>query len=338
MANEKDASLDEKYKPEKMDDIIGQDNIKLRIHELVKNKDVQLPHLFFSGPPGVGKTSTAMAIAKELYGKHWRINLYEFNASNDRGIDFIRHEIMPLTSIQPMGVKFQIIFLDECDELTLQAQDALKEIMQKNTEYYKFILSCNNPNKIIDPLKDRCAVFHFKPLAQEAIVERLKFICDSEHITYEDGALEEIAKKSGGSMRKAIVNISTHRSRDNSIGLLDLLEDEPTPQEWCVRDILIEALLGDVGFANSQFKKLYFDEKMDMNVIFNMMVKEVRELDISTAVKRAVINEVGIYAYRMNDANIDKLLQAECFINSLSMIQPRPDSEEEDPEEAQKEA
>ena len=155
----------EKYRPEKLDDIVGQDEIIRRLKSYVKTRN--LPHLLFSGPPGVGKTAASISIVKEIFGDTWRNNFIELNASDERGIDIIRHKVKDFARMAPLGeADFKVIFLDEADALTNDAQSALRRTMERYSATTRFILSCNYSSKIIEPIQSRCAVYRFKPLSR----------------------------------------------------------------------------------------------------------------------------------------------------------------------------
>ena len=142
-------NLSDVYKPVGLNDIVGQEDINNRLKKYVENGS--MPHLMFSGAPGIGKTSSAHALAHDILGDTKKINFSVFNASKTRGIDFIRDKIATLCAIQPVSAQFKIIFLDEADALTIDAQEALREIMMAHTKITKFILGCNKPEKLIAP-------------------------------------------------------------------------------------------------------------------------------------------------------------------------------------------
>lgn len=199
----------EKYRPQSFDEIIGQDKNILRIRRLVeKEKDGkdELPHLMFSGPSGTGKTTTAVIIAKELFGDGWKNNFMEFNASDERGIDVIRNKIKKQSKRSSFSDKYRIIFLDEVDQLTDDAQGALRRIMENYVNNTRFILSCNYPSNIIDAISGRCANFRFGHISKADLSDYLREIAEKEGLEYESGSMKLLAEKSKNT-REAIQNL-----------------------------------------------------------------------------------------------------------------------------------
>ncbi len=313
-------NLDEKYQPTCIDEVVGQPIVKEIMKELINQTTISLPHMLFTGPPGVGKTSVANALAKDLYGKNWEFNFYEFNASDSRGIEFIRSDIKRLTTIVPVGATFQIIFLDEADELTVQAQDALRQLMQKFTETTKFIFACNNPEKITPALKNRLATFEFKPFPDNLIMERLQYICGKEGITYDDGSLEMITQGCHGSPRQALISIARSVNRYNHLVLEYIQNDTIYLDELSTRKMLRDVLSGDVKTAEKQFLDLYSNSGQRYDNMFGIILDEVDRIDIDISLKQAIIETTGIYDARMADPNVTKSVQIKCYLNALAMI------------------
>ena len=192
----------EKYRPETLDDVKGQDDIVDRLRSYIAQDD--LPHLLFSGPAGVGKTTCATAIAREVYGDDWRGNFLELNASDQRGIDVVRDRIKNFARSSFGGFDYRVIFLDEADSLTSDAQSALRRTMEQFADNTRFILSCNYSSRIIDPIQSRCAVFRFSPLPDEAIAAQAREIAAAEGIEMTEDGLDALVYAAGGDMRRVI--------------------------------------------------------------------------------------------------------------------------------------
>ena len=169
----------EKFRPSTFEEIKGQDKIVERIKAMVKDKNI--PHLLFSGPAGVGKTSTVLVIVKTLFKDSWKQNFLDLNASDEKGIDIIRNEIKDFARTKAIGdVPFKIIHLDECDSLTREAQQALRRTMENYASSTRFCLSCNYSSKVIDPIQSRCTIFRFKPLEKKDIEKIIENIAKIE--------------------------------------------------------------------------------------------------------------------------------------------------------------
>jgi len=194
----------EKYRPKSIDEIIGQEETKARLKGFIKSKS--LPHLLFAGPPGTGKTSTVITLATEIFGKgNVTGNLLELNASDDRGIDIVRNQVKDFAKTIPIGdAPFKIISLDEADALTSAAQHALRRTMEKYVSSSRFVLLCNYPGKIIEPIQSRCAFFRFHQLDTETIRNQILKISQAESVDYTDEGIDMLVQVSNGDLRKAI--------------------------------------------------------------------------------------------------------------------------------------
>lgn len=193
----------EKYRPQKLEDIIGQKEIIKGISSLIKGRD--MPHLLFAGPAGVGKTTAALCIAKELLKDQWKKDARIFNASDERGIKIVREKVKFFAEEHSLtGSPFKIIILDEADEMTPEAQTALRRIIEDFAEFTRFIIICNYLSQIIEPIQSRCVAFRFKNLAKDDVIDYLKEICKKEDIKAEDKALAQIYDATGGDLRHSI--------------------------------------------------------------------------------------------------------------------------------------
>ena len=202
--NEQDSCVwTEKYRPEELKDVIGQENIMTVIENFVKKK--YIPNILFAGPAGVGKSTIALVIAKKIFGDNWTENFLETNASDERGIDVIRNKIKNFAKIKSISVSIpKICMLDEADALTREAQQALRRTMEKYVNNVRFILTVNYSSNIIEPIQSRCAIFRFRRVEDKIIIPRLKFIAEKEDLKINDEAINIICDLSNGDVRKAI--------------------------------------------------------------------------------------------------------------------------------------
>ena len=197
----------EKYRPKKLGQVVDQKEIIKGISNLIKSPDI--PHMLFAGPAGVGKTTTALCIAMELLGEEWRKNTLELNASDERGIKMVRERVKEFAaSIKLAGDREfgrpKIIILDEADEMTSEAQTALRRIIEDSARTTRFVIICNYLSQIIEPIQSRCVVFRFTRLPKEDVIDHLKMICEQQKVKYEEKALAQIYEATGGDLRHSI--------------------------------------------------------------------------------------------------------------------------------------
>jgi replication factor C small subunit len=200
----------EKYRPTRLDQIINQKEILKGLENLLK-KPNELPHLLFTGSAGIGKTTTALCLARQILGENWKRDTLELNASDERGIKMVRERVKEFASIMKLSINqdvdekpFKIIILDEADEMTSEAQTALRRIIEDSAKTTRFIFICNYLSHIIEPIQSRCVIFRFSKVSEDEIVEYLKNICTSEGVKVEDKALRKIYEHTNGDLRYSI--------------------------------------------------------------------------------------------------------------------------------------
>ncbi|MFL6503389.1 MAG: replication factor C small subunit [Nitrososphaera sp.] len=197
----------EKYRPKKLQEVVDQKEIINGISNLIKSPDI--PHMLFAGPAGVGKTTTALCIAMEILGEEWKKNTLELNASDERGIKMVRERVkefaasIKLADDKEFG-KPKIIILDEADEMTSEAQTALRRIIEDSARTTRFMIICNYLSQIIEPIQSRCVVFRFTRLPKEVVIDHLRMICERQRVKYEEKALAQIYESTSGDLRHSI--------------------------------------------------------------------------------------------------------------------------------------
>ncbi|MDD4250667.1 MAG: replication factor C small subunit [Candidatus ainarchaeum sp.] len=304
----------EKYRPKKIADVIGHDNLTKRLQSYIDQKNV--PNLLLSGPAGTGKTSSSIALAKELFKENFDQNFLELNASDDRGIDIVRHTIKDFARTLAFDSNFKIIFLDECDALTNDAQQALRRTMEKYTKTCRFILSCNYSSKIIDPLQSRCVVYRFKPLNGEEIKNQIKKIALIEKIDITDDALDAINYVAQGDLRKAINILQASSSIDEKIDseIIYSVSSRARPEQ--IQDMILLALDGNFLEARKKLDQLMYEYGMSGEDIIKQLYRETMNLSeehISNQTKIELVDTIGEYDFRLVEGANERI-QLEALI------------------------
>lgn len=194
----------EKYRPQTLEDVVGQADVTAGIKALLEDAG-QMPHLLFSGSAGVGKTTTALCIARQVLGDSWRDSTLELNASDERGIGMVREKVKKFSRFAGIAeIPFKLIILDEADEMTSDAQTALRRIIEDAARHCRFIIIANTVSKIIDPIQSRCASFRFAAVTKEDAVAHLAKIAKDEKVSIDTKGLGAIYDLAGGDMRHSI--------------------------------------------------------------------------------------------------------------------------------------
>ncbi|UCD13106.1 MAG: replication factor C small subunit [Thermoplasmatales archaeon] len=289
----------EKYRPKILDDIVGQDNIVERLKAYVATKNV--PHLIFAGPAGTGKTTAALALAREVFGEEiWRRNFYELNASDERGIGIIRGKIKDFARTAPIGdTQFKIIFLDEADSLTPDAQAALRRTIEKYTHICRFILSVNYSSKIIEPIQSRCAIFRFKPIKAEDIKKYMRKIATKEKLEITTDGLETLIFIARGDLRKAINTLQVGASINKKITAELLYETSATARPEDVKALINTALSGNFMAARNQLYDLLIKYGLSGEDIVKQMHRTIFDLTIPDEEKVQLIEKTGEIEFRI---------------------------------------
>jgi replication factor C small subunit len=290
----------EKYRPVTLAEIVGQDEIVERLQSYVKTGS--LPHLLFTGSAGVGKTTAAVALAREFFGESWNLNFREMNASDERGIDVVRNQIKQFARTSPLGgADFKILFLDEADALTPDAQAALRRTMESYAQTCRFILSCNYSSKIIDPIQSRCAIYRFRPLDKNAIAAEINRIALKENLAVNDEAIDAISYIAQGDMRKAINALqgAAILSREITRDMIYAITSTARPDE--IEELLSLSLSGDFEGAGLVLSRLLHDRGIAPNELINQCYRAIIRRPMDESLRVALIDQLGITDFRLSE-------------------------------------
>jgi replication factor C small subunit len=302
----------EKYRPKRLDDVVGQTEVIKRLKSYVQSRN--LPHLLLSGPPGVGKTASAVCIARELFGEAWTNNFTELNASDERGIDVVRNKIKNFARTAPLGeAEFKIIFLDEADALTSDAQSALRRTMEKYTATCRFLLSCNYSSKIIEPIQSRCAVYRFKPISSAAVEERIRHIAKTEGVNLTDDGMEAIKYVAAGDMRRAINALQAAAMLDKTVNMDAIYKTTATAKPEEVVELIKLGLEGNFMKARAKLDYLLIEQGLSGEDIIGQIYRAMFDMTIPDKLKVDLIDRIGEIDFRMAEGANERI-QLEALI------------------------
>ncbi|XP_054167928.1 replication factor C subunit 2-like [Oppia nitens] len=305
----------EKYRPIDFEDIIGNKEAISRFD--IFSKKGNIPNVILSGPPGVGKTTTILCLARHLLGSNYKEAVLELNASNERGIDVVRNKIKMFAQTKvTLGLgKHKIVILDEADSMTEGAQQALRRTMEVYSKTTRFALACNTSEKIIEPIQSRCAVIRFTKLNDKQIAEKLIEISKKENVEFNSEGIEALVFTAQGDMRQAINNLQStsdgfgYISSDNVFKVCD----EPHP--LFIKDMLKFCTEQNIDEAMKIMHKLYKLGYSPEDIITNVF-RVTKTYDLPEFLKLEFIKEIGLTHMRITQG-VNSLLQLSSLIARL---------------------
>lgn len=311
----------EKYRPRTLDDVVNQTGIVKRLKKFVT--DSSMPHLIFAGPAGTGKTTCALAMVRDLYGRKMAINntYLELNASDARGIDVIRTYIKDFAKARPpMDIPFKILILDEADNMTSPAQQALRRTMEKYTKNCRMILICNYSNKIIPPIQSRCVVFRFSPLNRTDIKDRVKFVADQENITIENNGLNALVDVSRGDCRRAINYLQSCGTISQNIDQENVFRVAGEVPPGKIKKILNAALQGQLQLSIKLLNDLKKEYGLSGRNIIKNIHREIYTLEIPELKKIELSKLLAEFEYRLSQGGTEEV-QLQALLARIVMLQ-----------------
>ena len=308
----------EKYRPQKLSEVVGQKETVSILKAYVKEKN--MPNLLFAGPPGIGKTTAALALARDLYGENYRESILELNASDERGIDVVRGKIKDFArTVSLSDVPFKIIFLDEADSLTNDAQNALRRTMELYVNATRFILSANYSSKIIEPIQSRCSVFRFRPLSETEVKEMLERVAHGEKLKLDKEAAEALLYVSEGDMRRAINSLQGAALHSEHITAEAVYKSSARAEPGEVKEMMELALARKFVEARKKLHQLMINYGMSGEDVLLQMYRTIDKLEVSEREKVTIMDKIGEYNFRLVEG-ANEMLQIEALLAQMLLI------------------
>ncbi len=308
----------EKYRPKYLNEVVGNEEAIDRLRVIARQGN--LPNIIISGPPGTGKTTSILCLAREMLGDSVKEAVLELNASDSRGIDVVRSKIKAFAQKKvtlPPG-RHKLIILDEADSMTKGAQQALRRTMELHSKTTRFALACNISSKIIEPIQSRCAILRFTRLDDKELVKRLHEVLTTENIhEYDDSGIEALVFTAQGDMRQALNNLQATYSGTGFISAVNVFKVVDQPHPVTIHSILTCCNEGKLREAIADLEALWHQGYAAIDIV-GTLFRVCKTADISDTKKLAFIREIGFANMSIAEGN-DTLLQLTGLLSRLAL-------------------
>lgn len=308
----------EKYRPKSLNQMVNQKQIVERLASFVKSRNV--PHCIFAGPPGTGKTTAALCLARDLYSEAFRNNLMELNASDERGINVVRETVKTFARVRTLGeIPFKILILDEADNMTRDAQQALRRTMERYTETCRFILIANYSGKIIEPIQSRCAPFRFSYLARKDQDDYLNRVATSENVTLLEGGLNAIYDICEGDLRKAVNSLQGAASLGKPVDseIVYSVAGRASPAD--VKAMVEVAMEGNFVEARKKLREMIVKYGVAGSDIVKQIHSELFRINVPDRLKIKLADIIGEVDFRLVEG-ADEEVQLSALLAKLTEV------------------
>ncbi|KAI8336218.1 P-loop containing nucleoside triphosphate hydrolase protein [Chlamydoabsidia padenii] len=310
----------EKYRPNELSDLVSHEEVTETLKTFIERN--RLPHLLFYGPPGTGKTSTILACARQIYGDKFRSSILELNASDDRGIDVVREQIKNFASTRTIySSGFKLIILDECDNMTNQAQSALRRVIEKYTKNVRFCIICNYVSKIIPAIQSRCTRFRFSPLELAQVDQRLTTIVDAENVNLTENGKKALLRLSKGDMRRALNILQACHAGYDRVDEAAIYNCTGHPQPEHIESILNSMLKDEYTTAYQKIERLKMENGYALQDIITDVYEKIQQAELPSETETAMVVNMADIEYRLGEG-ADEKIQLGTLIGAFKLALP----------------
>jgi replication factor C subunit 2/4 len=299
----------EKYRPTDIKDVVGNEETLSRLQIIAEEGN--LPNIIITGPPGTGKTTSILCLARALLGDTFSKAVLELNASDERGIQVVRETIKTFarTKVNLPAGRHKIIILDEADNMTSAAQQALRRIMEEYSNSTRFALACNYSSKIIEPIQSRCAILRYTKLSDQQLAKRLIEVARAENVQYTDDGMELLIFTADGDMRQALNNLQSTNSGFGLVSAENVLKVCDQPHPAILKKVITSCQQNDFYDAYKTLDTHLWKKGYAATDLLSTMFKLVKNSnDLPEFLKLEFIKEIG-FAHKRALEGVGSLLQ-----------------------------